>query len=111
MYHFNNLTPAEAERLALVIEECSEVIHVCGKILRHGFDSVNPIVNPAHGINTLTNRERLQNEIGDLRAVIRLMINCNDILEGDIIRASQAKNKRMEPWLHHQGPLPDHWMP
>lgn len=34
--HFNNLTPGEAERLAMLAEECGEVIQAVGKILRHG---------------------------------------------------------------------------
>ena len=34
--HFNNLTPGEAERLAILAEECGEVIQIIGKILRHG---------------------------------------------------------------------------
>jgi len=103
MYYFNDLTPAEAERVALLVEECGEIIQMGGKILRHGYESVNPF----DGVNALTNRQRLQNEIGDLRAVIKLMIHNNDMLEGEIIVATQAKFKRMEPWLHHQLSLPE----
>ena len=33
---FNGLTPAEAERLALLMEECGEVVQIIGKVLRHG---------------------------------------------------------------------------
>ena len=40
--HFNGLTPAEAERLAMLAEECGEVIQMVGKILRHGYDSYHP---------------------------------------------------------------------
>jgi hypothetical protein len=36
---FNQLTDAEAERLALLAEECGEVVQVIGKILRHGYES------------------------------------------------------------------------
>ena len=35
--HFNKLTPAQAERLAILIEECGEVIQAATKILRHGY--------------------------------------------------------------------------
>ncbi len=34
MTHFNELTPAEAERLAYLAEECGEAIQIIGKILR-----------------------------------------------------------------------------
>ena len=37
MEHFNGLTPAEAKRLALLAEECGEVLQAIGKVLRHGF--------------------------------------------------------------------------
>lgn len=40
----NNLTPAEAECLAILIEECAEVQQIACKILRHGYDSCNPTV-------------------------------------------------------------------
>lgn len=53
--HFNQLTPAEAERLALLAEECGEVIQAIGKILRHGYESRHPDGGP-------TNREALERE-------------------------------------------------
>ena len=34
--HFNGLTPAEDERLAMLAEECAEVIKIVSKIQRHG---------------------------------------------------------------------------
>ena len=37
--HFNKLTEAEQERLVILAEECSEVIQIVCKILRHGYDS------------------------------------------------------------------------
>ncbi len=40
--HFNRLTPAEAERLAMLAEEAAEVIQIVGKILRHGYASYHP---------------------------------------------------------------------
>lgn len=101
MYNFNGLTPAEAERLALLLEECGEVIQIIGKTLRHGYESANP-----YDEHAVTNRQYLQNELGDVQAAIKLMIDSNDILEDNIIRATQDKTKRMQRWLHHQLPLP-----
>ena len=83
MNHFNNLTPAEAERLAMLAEECAEVIAIVGKILRHGFDSYHPD-QPA-----VTNRDLLASELADVDGVVRAMkryeirdYSCRDI-DGD----------------------------
>jgi len=72
--HFNNLTPAEAERLAMLAEECGEVIQVIGKILRHGYESCHP--NDQH---QQTNRSLLSGELIDLLAVVDLMENRDDL--------------------------------
>lgn len=37
-----DLTNAELERLAILMEECAEVQHIIGKIIRHGYESFNP---------------------------------------------------------------------
>ena len=55
--HFNGLTEAEAELLAILSEECGEVVQMVGKVLRHGLESDYK----AKG----KNRDLLQQEIGD----------------------------------------------
>ena len=62
--HFNQLTPAEAERLAMLIEECGEVIQIAGKILRHGYASHHPATP------NITNRDMLASELTDVDAVL-----------------------------------------
>ena len=94
---FNGLTPAEAERLAMLAEEAGEVVQIVGKILRHGYDSYHP-ANP-----NVTNRELLDDEIGDLLAVAKRMISVSDI-EGDYELADfNAIWKRKMRYSHHQG--------
>ena len=61
MEHFNKLTPAEAERLAMLAEECGEVVQIVGKILRHGYDSQHPDGNTAALDRYLAERERHDN--------------------------------------------------
>jgi NTP pyrophosphatase (non-canonical NTP hydrolase) len=61
MEKFNQLTPAEEERLAWLIEECSEVIKACTKIQRHGYYSYDP-----SNIHHLGNRADLETEIQDV---------------------------------------------
>jgi hypothetical protein len=62
--HFNGLSPAEAERLALLLEELGEAQQVIGKILRHGYESHHP-ENPDD-----SNRALLEGELGDVMAAI-----------------------------------------
>ena len=92
---FNGLTPAEAERLALLMEECGEVVQIIGKVLRHGYESRHPDGGP-------TNREMLEREIGDVRAAWRLLIREDDISEAAVARAYVDKTTRMHRYLHHQ---------
>lgn len=91
------LAPAETERLALLMEECAEVQHVIGKILRHGYQSYNP--NDEH---RTPNRQLLEKELGDLRAAMQLMIREDDISLAAIGRAYTDKTMRLAQYLHHQ---------
>jgi NTP pyrophosphatase (non-canonical NTP hydrolase) len=63
------LTDAEIERLALLGEECGEVQHMIGKVLRHGYE------NSHKDYNYVKNRDLLRKEVLDLLAAIRLMFN------------------------------------
>jgi len=64
--HFNRLTEAEAERLAILIEECGEVTQAACKILRHGYESTNPKAITPIEEDPETNRSALERELGDL---------------------------------------------
>jgi NTP pyrophosphatase (non-canonical NTP hydrolase) len=100
MSHFNQLTPAEAERLAMLAEECGEVIQVIGKILRHGYASFHP--DAPTGLN---NRGLLRKEITDVVAVLSAMDESEDF---DLPVASQSKDawaKKLR-YSHHQGDTP-----
>lgn len=93
--HFNQLTPAEAERLAVLAEECGEVIQAVGKILRHGYESSHPDGGP-------TNRRTLEREIGDvLYAVDRIALH--DLSSINIENAAAMKKQNIKPYLHHAG--------
>lgn len=96
--HFNDLTPAQAERLALLAEEIGETQQVIGKILRHGYESVNPF-NP-----TDTNRQLLVREIGDILVAIDFLVDYGDITQADLEDRRRVKHHRVWDWLHHQDP-------
>jgi NTP pyrophosphatase (non-canonical NTP hydrolase) len=92
---FNKLTPAQAERLALLAEECGEVVVAIGKILRHGYDSCHPFSDASD------NRDDLQEECGDVLAAIKLLTDARE-LDADTI-ADHCSNKLLAvgEWLHH----------
>lgn len=91
---FNDLSPSEAERLAVLSEEAGEIVQAVGKILRHGYES-----NPPGG--GLPNRDYLAREIGDLLGVLDLMVARNDLDETLIARYRREKQGRMAKYLHH----------
>ena len=98
--HFNQLTPAQAERLAMLAEECGEVIQSVGKILRHGYESGHP-ENPK-----VTNRRLLEKEISDILGVHLAMIVAGDICSPGDIEAA-ARNvwaKKLRYTRHQEGP-------
>jgi hypothetical protein len=94
---FNQLTPAEAERLAILAEECAEVIQVVGKILRHGYESTHP-ASPEGP----TNRELLQMELGHIGSALALMLSKCDLSNLLIFEAEVTKTKTIREYLHHQ---------
>jgi hypothetical protein len=94
--HFNQLSPAEAERLAILAEECAEVIQVVGKILRHGYDSFHP-----GDAGRTTNRALLENEIGHVRAITQMMVKGEDVCDLEIQKGSLVKLERVDRYLHH----------
>jgi NTP pyrophosphatase (non-canonical NTP hydrolase) len=98
--HFNGLSPAEAERLAMLAEECGEVIQVIGKILRHGYDSYHPDQAHKPPQYRCTNRQALGHELTDLYAVASAL--CRDkVPEASLHDQDLAWVKKMR-YAHHQ---------
>ena len=97
MIHFNGLSPAEAERLACLMEEMSEASQVIGKILRHGYESKHPNGGP-------TNRELLYKEMMHVW-VIWGMFKGGDMLDFDETKWNSVideKKESLRKYLHHQ---------
>lgn len=100
---FNKLTPAEVERLALLAEECAEVVQVIGKILRHGYNSCHPR-------SSTTNREMLMSELGDVRAAEEIMVEAQDINNPTIVNEKHRKYERVLSFLHEQPARIRQWL-
>lgn len=89
------LTAAEIERLAMLSEECGEVIQAVGKVLRHGWESTSPY-------GGRTNRAELEREIGNIRAVVGLMLDSRDVQLAAIQYWQRRKRGALTKWTHHQ---------
>ena len=101
-HHFNHLSPAEAERLAITAEECGEAVQAIGKILRHGYESTHP-ASPAGP----TNRENLAKELADVMLCINILLRRGDIDPVVFHEAYMKKADTVKNYLHHQDPMTD----
>jgi len=95
MNHFNNLTPAQAERLALLAEECGECIHMIGKVLRHGYNSRHP--DGGH-----TNQTLLAVEVAHANYALNFMVKNGDLMRGVVNEAFKDRARTIQRYLHHQ---------
>lgn len=91
---FNRLTNEGAEALALLAEECAEVIQIVGKILRHG-------INSSHPDSGESNRALLEQELGDVRAAEEIVLRIFDIQEQDVVTRKVGKLDRVQRYLHY----------
>ena len=93
------LTSAERERLALLLEEMGEAQHAIGKVLRHGYPSVNPD-DEGSGPD---NRERLETELGHVRHAMILLCEAGDLSKKMIHHHADMKRIAVRQWLWYQG--------
>jgi NTP pyrophosphatase (non-canonical NTP hydrolase) len=85
------LNEKQKEVLHITQEECAEVTQAISKIFRFGFDMRYPVDGDS-------NREKLMEEVGDLVAMIRLMIDF-DIIDMDAIeKAADNKMEKLKRW-------------
>jgi NTP pyrophosphatase (non-canonical NTP hydrolase) len=91
------LTPSEVERLAILSEECGEVVRAIGKIQRYGWESTSPFV-----VGGRTNRQTLERELGSLRAVVNLMLDNQDVRLNALQSWQRTKKTALENWTLYQ---------
>lgn len=92
---FNRLTPAEHERLSVLMEEMGEAIQAIGKVFRHGYETTHPDGGP-------TNRDMLENELGDVRYAMIAICEAGDLSKAKIHDWADIKRHTIGRWLHHQ---------
>lgn len=94
MEQFNQLTPAEHERLTVLMEECGEVVQAIGKIFKHGYKSTYD--------NGETNRAALERELGDLRYGMINICDKGDLNKANIHHYADIKALKIQQYYHHQ---------
>lgn len=92
--NFNRLKPEETEALALLAEECGELIQAIGKILRHGLWSEHPE-------SGIPNQITLEHEAGDVLAALRICEVQRLLGWAGVVRARDQKMIRVQRYLHH----------
>lgn len=84
------------EILCITQEECAEVSQSVSKIFRFGWDSVHPKT----GVN---NKEHLEEEIGDLLAMVDIMVEKCIISDSKLNEARKAKREKLKEWSSIKG--------
>lgn len=79
------------EVLDILQEECAEVIQAVSKVRRFGIDNTKP--NTEH-----TNREHLEEEIGDLLAMVDILLINNVVNWANLHAAKRAKIEKLKKW-------------
>lgn len=80
------------EILTILQEECAEVIVEVSKCFRFGPDQI------MEGLH-VTNMQRLQKEIGDLQAMIELLVDNNvGVTNQGLKEAKKEKFKKLKKW-------------
>ena len=81
----------EKEVMDILQEECAEVIQAVSKISRFGIDNFKPG-------KPKTNRAHLEEELGDMLAMIDIMIELSVISLDNLEIAKKAKVEKLKQW-------------
>jgi NTP pyrophosphatase (non-canonical NTP hydrolase) len=84
-----------SEVLDILQEECAEVIQAVSKIRRFGIDNFKPG-------KPKTNREHLEDEIGDVMAMIDILCSMGVVDLNKLQAAKLAKFQRLKKWSNIQ---------
>lgn len=95
MSQFNQLDPAEAERLALLLKKLGEAQQAIGQVLLHGYETRHPGGGP-------TNRETLERGLGDIRAAEALLLEAGDLNSAQVQLNARQQQENVKHDLHHQ---------
>lgn len=87
----DGLDPIVTETLCILQEECAEVVQAASKVFRFGaFNVYHP--------KDKTNRQRFAEELGDLQAMIDLVVQSGFVSQDELDMAKQAKILKLAKW-------------
>ena len=79
----------QKEIFCITQEECAEVTQAISKIFRFGIDT---------SWNGSTNRQKLEEELGDLKAMMYILEITGIVSEENVIKAAEAKMEKLSKW-------------
>jgi NTP pyrophosphatase (non-canonical NTP hydrolase) len=79
----------DREVMLILQEECAEVTQAISKVFRFGIDGLH---------NGVTNREHLEEEVGDLMCMIDLLIDAGIVSEAAVMTAKAEKMNKLAQW-------------
>ncbi len=80
-----------SEAMDILQEECAEVVQAVSKCRRFGLNNVKPG-------KERTNLECLEEEIGDLMAMVDILIEKNILSYDNLQKANKAKKEKLKVW-------------
>jgi NTP pyrophosphatase (non-canonical NTP hydrolase) len=83
------------EVMDILQEECAEVIQAVSKISRFGLDNLKPG-------KPKTNKEHLEEELGDMLAMICILEKMGIISQENLETATRAKIEKLKKWSNIQ---------
>lgn len=86
-----NTNSQEREVMNILSEECAEVVQAISKCHRFGIDNYKPG-------KPKTNREHLEEEIGDLLAMVDILLEMGVVNSANLDQAKLAKIEKLKKW-------------
>jgi NTP pyrophosphatase (non-canonical NTP hydrolase) len=85
------MTEDSNEVMDITQEECAEVIQAISKIRRFGMDNAKPGTE-------YTNREHLEEELGDVLAMVDILLINGVVSWSHLHKAKRAKIEKLKKW-------------
>jgi NTP pyrophosphatase (non-canonical NTP hydrolase) len=83
------MNSSEREIMLIAQEECAEVTQAISKVFRFGIDGVH---------NGATNKQRLEEEVGDLMCMLQMMAD-REIIDWSLVSLAAGRKKiKLQTW-------------